>query len=86
MTPENPKPNLPIYEIRIASVKAAVWETVTDKGIFHNVTFSRVYRDQEGQWKNTRSYREHDIPALVECANDAQDWLRLHRQASVKAA
>ncbi len=86
MTTENPKPNLPVYEIRISSVHAAIWEQVTEKGTFYNVTYARTYRDQHGQWKNIHSYREHDIPALVECANDAEQWMRQHRQALAKAA
>ena len=63
MATSSQKP-LPIYESRIASVRSAIWENVTPKGTFFNVTFDRTYRDENGQWKNSHSFGAHDIEAL----------------------
>ena len=47
--------NKPVAELRIGTVKATVWENEVGGITRHNVTFSRIYRD-EGQWKTTHSF------------------------------
>jgi hypothetical protein len=53
----------PIDEIRVNGCKVAVWQNETDKGIRHNVTFDRSYRDAEGKWQTTASYGLSDLLA-----------------------
>ena len=53
----------PIDEIRVNGCKIAVWENQTEKGIRHNVTFERSYRDTEGKWQTTDSYGLSDLLA-----------------------
>ena len=48
---DSPKPP-PIEEVRIGTVKAAIWKNdTTEGGVYHNVTFSRLYRTDEGDWR-----------------------------------
>ena len=57
----------PIDEVRIGSVKAAIWQNqVGDDGaIRYNVTFGRLYRsDEDGKWKTTRSFGLNDLLVL----------------------
>ena len=58
-TPEAKKG--PLDEIRVNGCKVTVWENQTDKGIRHNATFERSYRDSEGKWQTTSSYGLSDL-------------------------
>jgi hypothetical protein len=75
MTESKPKP---IHEVRLGRVRAAVWQNATDKGTRHSVTFSKLYKDQEGRWKDTASFGKEDLLLLAEVAKlVAQDlWER----------
>ena len=75
MTESKPKP---IHEVRLGRVRAAVWQNATDKGTRHSVTFSKLYKDQEGRWKDTASFGKEDLLLLAEVAKMvAQDlWER----------
>jgi hypothetical protein len=61
-TNENKKP---VHEIRIGSVKAAIWERPTESGdVFYSVTVSRLYR-KDDKWNFTDSFRPHDLLILA---------------------
>jgi hypothetical protein len=53
----------PLDEIRVNGCKVTVWENQTDKGLRHNATFERSYRDGEGKWQTTNSYGLSDLLA-----------------------
>ena len=60
----------PIEELRIGAVKAAVWQNRVDGNVRHNVTFGRLYRDEEnGKWKTTRSFGRNDLLVLAKLAD-----------------
>ena len=66
--------NSPIDEVRIGSVKAAIWPNqVGDEGaIRYNVTFGRLFRsDEDGKWKTTRSFGLNDLLVLSKLADQA---------------
>ncbi len=71
--------NSPIDEVRIGSVKAAIWQNqVGDDGaIRYNVTFGRLYRTDDGEWKTTRSFGLNDLLVLSKLAN--QVHTRIHQ-------
>ena len=58
----------PVDEVRIGAVKAAIWRNETDNGARFNVTFSRSYKDSEGEWKSTSSFRRDDLLVLAKIA------------------
>jgi len=66
--------NKPISEIRIGTVKAAIWQNKSGDSVFHNVTFSRGYKDGE-TWKNTDSFGRDDLPKLILAAQKAYEGL-----------
>jgi hypothetical protein len=53
----------PIDEIRVSGCKVAVWENQTEKGVRHNVTFERSYKDAEDKWQTTNRYGLSDLLA-----------------------
>ena len=66
-TPEAKNP--PAAKVRVGLITASIWENKTEKGIFHNVTFERRYRDAEGNWKSSHSYNAEDLLSLAKAAD-----------------
>ncbi len=58
----------PAARHRIGSVTGSIWENVTDKGKFYNVTFGRGYKAADG-WKSTRSFGVDDLLQLAKLAD-----------------
>ena len=67
-------PVQPIQEVRIGSIKAAVWENKTDTGTRYNVTVSRIYKDGD-QWKSTESFGRDDLLVLAKVVDQAHTWI-----------
>lgn len=65
--PDNHKP---VHEVRVGSVKAAIWENPTDNGVRHNVTFERLYKSDD-EWKQTQSFGRDDLLVLAKVADQA---------------
>ena len=61
--------NAPVDKVRVGLITASIWENLTDKGTFHNITFERRYRDAEGNWKSSHSYSADDLLALAKAAD-----------------
>lgn len=64
----------PTHEVRLGSIKAAVWRNDTETGVRYNVTFSRLYKEGD-QWKSTESFGRDDLLLLGKVANDAHSWI-----------
>ena len=58
----------PVAEVRIGSVKAAIWANQTEGRTRHNVTFSRLYRDGD-EWKTTQSFGRNNLLVLAKVAD-----------------
>jgi len=67
--------NTPIAEVRIGLVVASIWQNDTDSGTRYNVTFSKRYRDAEGQWKTTHSFGRNDLLVLAKVADQAHSQI-----------
>ena len=63
----------PISEVRIGSIKAAIWQNNTDSGARFNVTFQRLYRDEQNKWRSTDSFGRDDLLVLARVAQRAFD-------------
>ena len=60
--------NKPVAELRIGAVKATVWENEVGGITRHNVTFSRIYRDED-QWKTTHSFGFNNLLTVAKLAD-----------------
>lgn len=68
--------NRPVHEERIGRICGAVWEHKDDEGkVWFNVTFSRIYKDNNGKWARSDSFGKGDIPLLIKVADRCHDWL-----------
>ena len=65
----------PAEEIRIGSVKAAIWKNEGDNGAYFTVTFQRLYRTEDGQWQSTMGFGQADLLVLAKVADAAHTRL-----------
>jgi len=70
--------NKPAHTLRCGSIKATIWENTSEKGPFFATTFSRLFKDQSGAWRNGTSFGLNDLEALLTVARDAKDWIAAH--------
>lgn len=61
----------PVEEVRIGSIKAAIWRNEGESGPRFNVTFQRLYRTDEGKWQSTGSFGRDDLLVLMKVADAA---------------
>ncbi len=66
--------NKPVHEIRFGRVKAAIWENSTPNGTRHNVTITRLYKDED-QWKDSASFGRDDLLLVAMVAEEACRWI-----------
>ena len=65
----------PIHEIRMGRIRASIWENETANGRMFNVTFSRLYKDDNDAWANSGSFGRDDLPLLAKVADQAHTWI-----------
>ena len=71
----------PVHEIRIGRVKAAIWGNETENGIRHNVTVSRIYKEED-VWKDSSSFGRDDLLLVAKVIDRAHDWIYDEAQSS----
>ena len=64
--------NGPVHSIRFGNTKAAIW---LNKNGSYGVTFERIYKDAEGNWKSSASFGRDDLPKLVKVSQAAYEWI-----------
>ena len=69
----------PATAFRSGNVNAAIWENAGETGPFFSVTFSRPYKDVEGNLRTSSSDGLNDLDSLSSLAELAKDWV--HRQS-----
>lgn len=65
-----PRNKKPIATFRLGRIRAAVWENDTAKGQMCNVTFERVYLENE-EWKSSTTFGRQDLPLIAQLADEA---------------
>ncbi|MFT4343813.1 MAG: hypothetical protein ACMXYE_03630 [Candidatus Woesearchaeota archaeon] len=71
--------NTPEMKFRAGAVSATVWQNVlqNEKGTaaYNSVSLERVYKDKEGNWQTTHSFRMNDLPKLALVAQKAYEFV-----------
>jgi hypothetical protein len=65
----------PVHEVRHRNIRATVWRNETAKGSMYNVTVSRSYRDDNGEWHDTGSFGFDDLMNLAKALYDAHSFI-----------
>ena len=83
----------PVEEVRIGSIKAAIWRTDSENGPRFNVTLQRLYRTDDGKWHSTASFGRDDLLVVMKVADAAHTRVmqlvgeqRQHERAEQTAA
>jgi hypothetical protein len=69
----------PIHEVRLGSIRAAVWKNETEIGVRYNVTFSRLFKNGD-RWDSTDSFGRDDLLLLAKVADQAHSWIHQKEQ------
>ena len=75
-----------MHELRLGRIRAAVWENETENGKRHTVTLSRLYKDDEGGWRDSSSFGRDDLPLVAKVSDLAHTWIFEHGSAPESAA
>ncbi len=71
---KNAQDKKPVHEIRLGTIKAAIWENETTNGTRHNVSIARLYKDGD-EWKRSESFGRDDLPLLAKVVDQAHSWI-----------
>ncbi len=78
-TPEpqaaEPSRTQPVHVVRLRNIRAAIWQNDTEFGTRHNVTVSRLYKDDEQQWRTSDSFGRDDLLLLAKVLDHAHTWI-----------
>jgi len=62
MTEEKKKPE---FDVKLGRLRAVVWKNKSsDDKEYHSIQFETSYKDKEGNWKNSSSFSESELPQL----------------------
>lgn len=64
----------PVHEVRLGKVKAAIWRNETEVGVRYGVTFSRIYKSDNG-WESSLSFGRDELPLVEKVADLAHSWI-----------
>ena len=62
--------NKPASEVRLGTIRAAIWRNDGEKGARYSVTFERLYKDGS-DWKTSSSFGRDDLLLLAKVADRA---------------
>ena len=77
--PEVDIPNTPLWRNQVGPFRASIWENqrTTNGKTFtvRELSFSKRYRTENGEYKDTTKYQTNDIPKAILALNKAYEQL-----------
>ena len=71
--------NRPSHTISYGAIRITVWSNQAENGVFYDVVPARIYRNDEGQWRDSHSFAESDLPLLAKALWDAHSWIQTYK-------
>jgi hypothetical protein len=79
--------NKPIKKFRAGAISATVWENHSVKNnetiTYSSITIERAYKDKDGKWQSTSSYRVMDLPKVELVTRKAYEFLAMSTDSQV---
>jgi hypothetical protein len=82
MTSEKNK-NMPEKKFRAGAISATVWQNNGQSNktgqpvVYRTISLERGYKDKNGEWKSTSSFRINDLPRAALVLNEAYRYIVL---------
>ena len=70
----------PVDTVRVGAVKGVIWEREGTNGMFQTATFSKSYRDQDGNVRDSNSFSSDDVLKLGVAARRTYDRMEEPRR------
>lgn len=71
----NTESKKPAHEVRIGSIKAAIWENASPNGNRYSVTLTRIYKKEgETSWNTSSSLGREDLLVAAKVLDLAHTW------------
>jgi hypothetical protein len=61
----------PAAKLRLGLIYANIWQRTTGEDAFYSVSFERRYKDVQGNWQSTHSFKFDDLLMLAKLADHA---------------
>ena len=66
--------NKPVEELRLGTIKAAIWQNESKNGTRYSVRITRLYKDED-EWKTSDSFGRDELPLVAKVADLAHTWI-----------
>jgi hypothetical protein len=77
---------LPEKKIRAGAVSATIWKNKADSNgktvEYSTISLDRNYKDKEGKWQSTHSFRANDLPKAQLVLGKAYEYLMIKEHDS----
>lgn len=70
----------PLASHRAGTTEIAVWKRKNEHGTFYDVTHSRSYKDQNGDWQKSKSIPEQDLLKTAQLFEKAHNTILEDRE------
>ncbi len=70
----------PASTLRDGNLKATIWQNEGERGAYYSTTFSRTYKDENGEYRETQSFSSGDLLRVSELARQAHNQSNALRQ------
>lgn len=74
----------PNHEIKLGRIRASIWTNNGEHGPTYSTKFSKLFKDDAGQWKDTDSFSRDDLLLLAKAADQAHSLI-LEQQALARS-
>jgi len=72
----------PVQEIRLGSIRAAIWMNDTENGARYSVVLSKLYKAAD-RWQDTGHFSRDDLPLVSKVSELAHAWILQQTQKLV---
>lgn len=73
--------NKPVDTLRDGNIKSTIWRNKGEKGDFYSVEISRTYKDDRGDYHDTKSFGSNDMLRVSELSRRSHHRVNEIRRA-----
>jgi hypothetical protein len=71
----------PAHKVRLGRIHGTVWENHhAEQGPWYSVSFTRSYKDGQGQWQSATTFGRDDLLLVAKVADMIHTWIHQQQQ------